>query len=95
MNSIFSSVDPDVLRCSYENLRTQVLAVGRGPGLTIFMHHGMREWIEIYGFCRPLMAGIGAVQVTADPQPVPPETRSEIVSILAGLVLHKRWEATQ
>lgn len=95
MNPIFSIASPDPLRCSYEHLRTQVLAGGRGPGLAIFLHHGMWEWIEIYGPCATVMAAIGPAQGTADPQRVPAEMRSEIVSILASLVLHKRWEAVQ
>jgi len=95
VNRIFSNASADAPRCSYEDLRTQVLGGGRGPGLAIFLRHGMREWIEVYGSCTPVMAEIRPVQVTADPQHVPPEMRSEIVSILAGLVLHNRLEALQ
>jgi hypothetical protein len=93
VNRILSNANPDAPRCCYEDLRTQVLAGDRGPGLAILLQHGMREWMEVCGSCMPVMAEIGPV--TADPQHVPPEMRSEIVSILAGLVLHKRWEAMQ
>jgi hypothetical protein len=95
VNRIFSNASPDAPRYSYEDLRTQVLGGGRGSGLAIFLRHGMREWIEVYGSCTPVRADIGPVQLTADPQHVPPEMRPEIVSILAGLVLHNRWEALQ
>jgi len=85
----------DALSCSYEDLRAQVLSGGRGPGLAIFLHHGMREWIEVCCSCRPAMAAVEQVPATVNPQYMPPETRSEIVSILAGLFLQKRWEATR
>jgi len=84
----------DALRCSYEDLRVQVLSGGRGPGLAIFLHHGMREWIEVCCSCAPVMAAVEQVPATVNPQYMPPDTRSEIVSILAGLFFQKRWEAT-
>jgi hypothetical protein len=85
----------DALSCSYEDLRAQVLNSGCGPGLAIFLHHGMREWIEVCHWCTPAIAAIEPAPATVDPEYVPPETRSEIVSILAGLFLQKRWEATR
>jgi hypothetical protein len=81
----------DALRFSYEDLRTQVLAGGRGPGLAIFLHHGMCEWIELCCSCTPVMAAMQPV--TANRECVPAEARSEIVTILAGLFLQKRLEA--
>jgi len=85
----------DALSCSYEELRAQVLSGGRGPGLAIFLHHGMCEWIEVCCSCTPVMAAVEQVPTTVNPQYMPPETRSEIVSILAGLFRQKRWEATR
>jgi hypothetical protein len=41
-----SNATSDALRFSYEDLRTQVLADSRGPGLATFLHYGIREWIE-------------------------------------------------
>jgi len=90
-----SAASPDALRCSYEDLRAQVLTGGRGPGLAIFLHHGMREWIEVCCSCMPVKDGAEQAHATTNPEYVPPETRSEIVSILAGLFLQRRWEATQ
>ena len=87
--------DSDVLRISYEDLRTQAVAGGRGPGLVIFLRHGMREWIELCCSCTPVMTAMKPVSVSANPECVPAEARSEIVSILAGLFLHKRLEATR
>ena len=84
----------DAPRYAYEDLRAQALTGGRGPGLAIFRRHGMREWIEICCSCAPVMAALQHTPAVVIPEYVPPETRSEIVSILAGLFLQKRWEAT-
>lgn len=93
MKPSFAGSSSDALRSSYEDLRAQVLASGRGPGFGLFLHHGMREWIEVCSSCTAVVASIKHVEVTANPQCVPPEMRSEIVSLLAGLFLQKRWEA--
>ncbi len=85
----------DALRSSYEDLRAQVLAGGRGPGLALFLHHGMREWIEVCSACTATIAAPETEEATANPPCLPPEMRSEIVSILAGLFLRKQWEATR
>ncbi len=95
MKPCFAGSRSDALRSSYEDLRAQVLAGGRGPGLALFLHHGMREWIEVCSACTAVVAVPERVETTANPQCLPPEMRSEIVSILAGLFLHKRWEATR
>ena len=78
------------MRLSYEDLRTQVLNGGLGPGLAVFLHHGMREWIEVCCSCTPVMTEIEPVQVSRNPECIAPEMRSEIVSILAGLFVQKR-----
>ncbi len=83
------------LQSCYEDLRAQVLASGRGPGLAIFLHHGMREWMEVCGSCTAVVAGIEPAEAFTHLRFVPPETRSEVVSILAGLVLGMRGEATR
>jgi hypothetical protein len=85
------------VRSSYEDLRAQALRGGRGPGLAIFLHHGMREWIEVCSSGMTVLAPLAAAPAEAATtfQPLLPEMRSEIVSILASLFLEKRWEATQ
>jgi hypothetical protein len=57
----------------------------------------MREWIEVCSSCMTVLAPLEPAQakVATDSQPLLPEMRSEIVSILASLFLEKRWEATQ
>ena len=91
----FTARCSDALRSSYEDLRAQVLAGDRGPGLALFLHHGMREWIDVCSACTAVVAAPESVETTAKAPCLPPEMRSEIVSILAGLFLHKRGEATR
>lgn len=69
----------------------QVLDGGCGPGLAIFLRHGMREWIEVCCWCVPA-AAIEPVPATVNREYMRPETRTEMVSLLAGLFLQKRWE---
>jgi hypothetical protein len=85
------------LRSAYEDLRAQVLAGGRGPGFTLFLHHGMCEWLEVCSSCTAVVAATQPVAATATPNPqmLPPGMRSEIVAILAGIFLEKQWEAAQ
>ena len=85
----------DVLRDSYEHLRTEFLNGNRGPGLAIFLRHGMREWIEVCCSCTPVTVAVEPAAATVNPEYMLPETRSEIVSILVGLFVQKRWEATR
>jgi hypothetical protein len=84
---------PDALRSSYEDLRARALAGDRGPGFALFLHHGMCEWIEVCSWSPTAAAVIEPVAAAANPQLLPPGLRSEIVSILAGLVLQQRGEA--
>jgi len=85
----------DALRSSYEDLRAQALAGGRGPGFAVFLHHGMCEWLEVCSSCTAVVAVTEPVAATANPQLLPPGMRSEIVAILAGMFLEKQWEATR
>jgi len=68
------------VRSSYEDLRAKALTGGRGPGLAIFLHHGMREWIEVCSSCMtaaPLEAAHGEAAQFLNPC----RDASEIVSI--------------
>ena len=85
----------DALRSTYEDLRAQALAGGRGPGLALFLHHGMCEWMEVCSSCTAVVATTEPVPATANPQLLPPGMRSEIVAILVGMFLDKQWEATR
>jgi hypothetical protein len=86
---------PEALRTTYEDLRTQVFAGHRGPGLALFLRHGMREWLEVCGSPTTLAATMSTTEGSKNPQWVPPEMRSELVSVLAGLFLERRGEVHQ
>jgi hypothetical protein len=88
----FAGASSAALRSSYEDLRAQALAGSRGPGFTLFLRHGMREWIEICSSCTAVVAATEPVAATANPQLLPPGMQSEIVAILAGMFLEKQWE---
>ena len=64
-----------------------MLAGGRGPGFTVFLHHGMCEWMEVCYSCTAVVAATKPVAATANPQLLPPSMRSEFVAILAGMFL--------
>ena len=95
MKLIASKPGSDALRDTYEDLRAQALSGGRGPGFATFLRHGMREWIEVCCSCAPVIAAIEQAPATVKPEYMALEARPEIVSILAGLFLQKRWEATR
>jgi hypothetical protein len=56
----------------------------------------MCEWMEV---CRPCTAVVAATEPVAaianNPQLLPPGMRSQIVALLAGMVLEKQWEVTR
>ena len=85
----------DALRSSYEDLRAQALAGGRGPGFALFLNQGMCAWMEVCSSCTAVVATPEVTVATANPQLLPPGMRSEIVAILAGMFLDKPWEATR
>lgn len=95
MKPSFAGRNADALRSSYEDLRDQVLAGGRGLGFALFLNHGMREWLEVCSSCTAAIAVTEPAAATANPQLLPSDMRSEIVAILAGMFLEKQWEATQ
>lgn len=95
MKPSFVGSSSNALRSSYEELRAQVLAGGRGPGFALFLSHGMCEWMEVCSSCTAVVAATESVNATANPQLLPTGVRSEIVAILAGMCFEKQWEAAQ
>ena len=88
----------EALRTAYEDLRAQILIGRYGSGLTLFLRHGMREWLEVCGATTVVATTLdpGERTTSSPSSPTAPlDLRSEIVSILAGLFLQKRGEANQ
>jgi len=80
----------------YEELRRQALASAGGPrggwGLTLFLRQGMQSWMEAWSQCGP--STFVELQKRTDPgRIVPLDLRGEVVKILAGMALHRQWEA--
>jgi hypothetical protein len=76
----------DGLIAAYEELRRQLLNGQRGPGLALFMRRGMREWMNACSLC---VAQSPTKEFTAasDEAVLPQGARTEIVLILAGMLL--------
>jgi hypothetical protein len=68
-------------------LRRQLLNGQRGSGLVLFMRRGMREWMTA---CSPCLAPPPTKEfiTAADEAVLPHEARTEVVLILAGMLLH-------
>lgn len=77
----------DGLIAAYEELRRQLLNGQRGPGLALFLRRGMREWMNGCSLC---VAPSPTKESTAAPDEavLPQGARTEIVLILAGMLLH-------
>ena len=80
-------LEKDGLIAAYEELRRQILNGQRGPGLALFMRRGMREWINACSLC---LTPSPARDFTAAPDQavLPQGARTEVVLILAGMLLH-------
>lgn len=79
----------DGLVAAYEELRRQFLNGQRGPGLTLFIRRGMRELMNAC-FAAPPPTAVLAV---ADGDAVLSQgVRTEVVLILAGMLLHSCQE---
>jgi hypothetical protein len=80
-------LEKDGLIAAYEELRRQLLNRQRGPGLALFMRRGMREWMNAWSSC---VAPSPTKECTAVPDEaiLPQGARTEVVLILAGMLLH-------
>jgi hypothetical protein len=83
--------DQDGLVAAYEELRRQFLNGQRGPGLTLFIRRGMRELMNACSICAAPPPT--AVLAVADGDAVLSQgVRTEVVLILAGMLLHSCQE---
>src|SRR5215469_10958647 len=85
--------DKSVLIGAYEELRRRFLSRQYGPGLTILMRRGLREWMNT---CSSYLDP-PAISVPAPPHDetiFPQGVRAELVGILGGMLLHRCQEAS-
>ncbi len=80
-------LEKDGLIAAYEELRRQILNGQRGPGLALLMRRGMREWMNACSLC---LVPSPTKEFTAAPDHavLPQSARTEVVLILAGMLLH-------
>jgi hypothetical protein len=84
--------DKDGLVAAYEELRRQLLNGQRGPGLALFMRSGMRELMKACSLCTA-PPPIQRLTAAHDEAVLPQGVRTEVVLILAGMLLHGCQEA--
>jgi hypothetical protein len=82
----------------YEDLRQQALSEfvesGPGLGLSLLVRQGMKSWIEAWSDCASNLVPKPPIKM-APARSLPSDFRSEVVTILVGMVLHNRWETRQ
>ena len=79
--------DGDDLVSAYEELRRQFLSRQQGPGLALLMRGGLGEWMNAYSlFTAP--ASITVLTTTNDAAVIADGVRTEVILILAGMLLH-------
>jgi hypothetical protein len=77
---------------AYEELRRRFLSGQRGPGLALFMRRGMRELMNTYSLCA-VPPAVSAVSAVANDAVLPQGLRTDVVLILAGMLLHRCQES--
>jgi hypothetical protein len=83
--------DQDRLLAAYEELRRQFMNGQRGPGLALFIRRGMRELMNACLLCTA-SPSTKVLAVRNEDAVLLPSTRSEVVLILAGMLLHSCQE---
>ena len=71
----------------YEELRRQALIRHRGPGLAVLVRHGVHAWMNAFSACSASLPAKPYTHTEAEPV-IPPGLHTEIVLILAGILLH-------
>jgi hypothetical protein len=84
---IAAPLERDGLIAAYEELRRQILNGQRGSGLALFMRRGMWEWMNACSLC---LAPSPSKEFTVAPDQavLPQGARTEVVLILAGMLLY-------
>ena len=65
---------------------------GRGLGLALFLRSGMTAWMQAWSECTSVESETRSAP--DDKETVPVELRSQLTSLLAGMILSLQQEAT-
>jgi len=76
----------------YEELRCQALIRHRGPGLVVLIRHGVFAWMNACSACSASLPAEPDSLIEAEPV-IPEGLHTEVVLILAGMLLHGYLEA--
>ena len=82
----------EALIAGYEELRRQALIGQASAGLAVFIRRGMREWMHSCSGWTWLLPAEACAQTEAEPV-IPQGLQTEIILILAGMLLHGFQEA--
>lgn len=79
----------------YEELRRQVLTgCGNGPGMTLFLRHGMRSWMEAWASCH-WSAAVAPRRESHPPRPVAVGLHSELAMLLTSMAMPTHPEVSR
>jgi hypothetical protein len=84
----------DGLIARYEELRRQALGQfgAHAQGLALFMHRGMRAWMQAWSQCVPAPLPLPAAP-SQDQETCPARLHTDVAMLLANMVLFARQEA--
>jgi hypothetical protein len=84
------------LAAHYERLRREAIRASthgkEGLGLALFLRRGMAAWIEAWSQCITVEKDARSRSVSNEV--LPSEVRSQIATLLAGMILNLQTEAT-
>jgi hypothetical protein len=85
------------LAVRYEQLRRDAMSrtahYGGGLGLALFLRRGMTAWMQAWSECAD--AETETCSISGGKEVIPADMRSQLATLLAGMILSLRQEATQ
>ena len=81
----------------YEQLRCDAMSrsghSGGGLGLALFLRRGMTAWMQAWSECAD--AEMETCSISGGKETIPADMRSQLATLVAGMILSLRQEATQ
>ena len=82
----------------YEQLRNDALSMAHGgapaPGLALFLRKGMTAWMQAWS-PGPQNAAATSAPPSGATQSCPPDIRTQIAAVLAGIILNQQLEVNR